>query len=468
MDKLLAAKMAASLVGSKVGDWLIVGLVGSGKSAVVLRAERDGVVAALKVFDPDLIERFGETNQITRIEREKRLIAHTHPHVVRILDGGKCNVTGHLFVTMEHIRAKDLAQVISSVPSDKIWLLISQLASAARFLEELELAHRDIKPSNIAVTDDFKHLTLLDLGVLRPFGEAGLTDTDGQQFVGTLQYSSPEFLVRAEEDTVDGWKALTFYQLGAVLHDLIKGRPIFEEFAVPYARMVEAVKNETPIFDVVGADPDLIALARTCLVKDPKLRLKLVRWESFEQRPKTLSVATVRDRVKRRQRLATLGSSQSAPGPISHEVVMQSLVGTISRIIREVCWSDPDVFPPVEVHDHPQPEPGAVAFRAAFPKSSGKGIPVPFALLFQVRLLDPAANIVSISISAAVSADVREFAPDAFSPTSLVFCGPFEDMTVRDRVASALYIGTEAAIAHPVLEQGESRPLSIVISFELE
>ncbi|MFZ2395660.1 MAG: hypothetical protein WAW09_05175 [Smithella sp.] len=40
----------------------------------------------------------------------------------------------------------NLAQKIKTVPRDKIFSIISQIASAAKYLEELDLAHRDIKP----------------------------------------------------------------------------------------------------------------------------------------------------------------------------------------------------------------------------------------------------------------------------------------------------------------------------------
>jgi serine/threonine protein kinase len=73
--------------------------------------------------------------------------------------------------------------------------------------------------------DEFKRLVLLDLGVLRPIAGSTLTDANGiQAFVGTLQYSSPEFLLRQEEESLDGWRSLTFYQIGGVLHDLIMRR----------------------------------------------------------------------------------------------------------------------------------------------------------------------------------------------------------------------------------------------------
>ena len=115
--------------------------------------------------------------------------------------------------------------------------LIAQVASAAQFLEDNGLAHRDIKPENIGVSDDFSHATLLDLGVLRPVGLSNITDEGEQKaFVATLRYSPPELLYREEEDNVEGWRVITFYQLGAVLHDMIMRYPIFREYGDPYAR----------------------------------------------------------------------------------------------------------------------------------------------------------------------------------------------------------------------------------------
>src|SRR5437016_3690201 len=120
MDKTLAARMAGKIVGTEVGGWRAQELLGSGKSALVLRAERNGQVAALKVFDPDLTEKYGEAVQLGRIAREQRLVGKTHANLVRIFDGGKCTVTGHLFVAMECVPAKDLAALLTAVPRDKI------------------------------------------------------------------------------------------------------------------------------------------------------------------------------------------------------------------------------------------------------------------------------------------------------------------------------------------------------------
>jgi len=465
MDSIIAERMKKALVGAEVSGWHVTEFLGAGKSALVLKATKAGQIAALKVFDPDLIKKYGESTQLARIEREKRLIGQSHPHLVGIYEGGKCASTGHLFVAMEYIPAKDLAQLLTAVPRDKIRPLVAQLAQAARFLHQQDLAHRDIKPSNIAVSNDFEHLTLLDLGVLRPFGESGLTDTEGQQFVGTLQYSSPEFLFRKEQDTPEGWLALSLYQIGAVLHDLLTKRPIFEDFSTPYARMVEAVKYTTPNLDIPGADPDLVALAQTCLVKDPATRLKLVTWDNFVAAPPPISVANIKERVKKRQASVSAARSVSAIAP---PLALSELLGPITNMIRGECLSNADVFPQVEVHDQQSPDGESVAFRAAFAKAPGKKIHAAFALLFTIRLLDVAVHIVEVTVAGAMSRDVRKFPLESYSPARVLYRGPFGNDKLKAKIDYALYAAVEAVIANPTVDFGDAGPLAVTVPDGME
>jgi eukaryotic-like serine/threonine-protein kinase len=246
MDDARAVRMAAELLGTTIGDWTILEYLGAGKSALVFRAQKDSSFAALKVFDPELVQRFGTDVQKARIERELSLRGKHHPNLVKILDGGQCAGTGFFFVAMELLEGDSLSSHIKEIPRELIWPILAQITSAAQFLESLDLVHRDIKPDNIFISKDFRHAWLLDFGVIRPFGEPGITDGDQKPFIGTLQYSSPEFLFRTEDDTPSGWRALTFYQLGAVLHDLIMKERLFAAYVSPFACLVEAVKNTTP------------------------------------------------------------------------------------------------------------------------------------------------------------------------------------------------------------------------------
>jgi len=260
MDSARAKRISEELRGQFIGDWAVRSYIAHGKSAVVLKAEKSGQVAAIKVFDPELIETFGPEVQANRIQRELSLRGRLHDNLVQILDGGECSQKNLFFVVMEFLDWPTLATVLSDVPRERIWPLIAQVAGAARFLETLGLVHRDIKPDNIAISRDFRTAKLMDLGVLRPFGDSHWTDHDQRTFIGTLQYASPEVLFREEKDTAEGWRAVTFYQLGAVLHDMIMRKRILERFSGPFALLVEAVRKEIPRVAADDVPPDLVLL----------------------------------------------------------------------------------------------------------------------------------------------------------------------------------------------------------------
>src|SRR5205823_3874856 len=96
----------------------------------------------------------------------------------------------------------------------------------------------------------------------------------------------------------EGWRSLTFYQLGGVLHDLIMRRALFADFVHPYARLVNAVQHVTPEIQNSAIPQHLVELARCCLVKNWKTRLRLVDWSSFAAVPESLSqVGSAKQRV---------------------------------------------------------------------------------------------------------------------------------------------------------------------------
>ena len=101
MDIVRAKRIAAELRGRFVGGWQVGDYAGNGASAVVLKAERGGQLAALKLIDPEMVERFGLDQQRARVERERELVGHAEPHLVKIFDGEYCGETGYLFVAME-------------------------------------------------------------------------------------------------------------------------------------------------------------------------------------------------------------------------------------------------------------------------------------------------------------------------------------------------------------------------------
>jgi len=450
MDQIQANRFAASLLGTTVGGWTLTNACNAGKSAVVLKGERSGETAAIKIFDPELIDRFGADRQSARIERELTLRGKEHPNLVRIIDGGLCEESNYWFIVMEYIDAPNMAAVLETVPRNQIRALISQVAGAARFLEDLQLAHRDIKPDNIAVYPDFNKAVLLDLGVVRPFGLSELTDEDQITFVGTLQYSSPEFLLRDEIDTMEGWRAVTFYQLGAVLYDLIERRRIFSDFVNPYGRLVRAIAEEIPEINATDVSPELILLARNCLHKDPELRLRFVSWKDFDLLAESReSAQRAKERIRKRQGLAKEKTSSSSSGPSERlERTQRLIVGDIRTRIEEIVRKEfisSDLFLPIEIHEFADEQAHKAGFVVFLKAAERLALSYSVSLIFDVELLEPDSHALSLSFSAAVS-DVK-LERDAIlrGPTALIFEGVFEETALAPILEKNIYSALDQA-----------------------
>lgn len=389
MDAAQAKILVDSLKETTVGGWHINEFLGAGKSAVVLSCTRGGEVGAIKVFHPELIQRYGKAIQLERILREKSLVGASHPNLIKILDGGECEKTGHLYVVMEKLHFANLHESLQKIPTEAVPALISQIASAARFLEDRGLVHRDIKPENIAVSPDYSEAVLLDLGVLRPIGYSNLTDIDQRPFIGTLRYSSPEFLERKEDDTLEGWRAVTFYQLGAVLHDLLMRRVLFEEESEPYPRLVKAVLENIPT--IHASNIRCVALAKHCLVKNPGTRLELVNWEQFQNLPlappKTLSIA--RDRIKQRQHFFQVSAPSKPSGsvPKLNRRVFDDVCNRVESRVASLM-NDLQFFPLRTTKSVKDVERGVCETCIYFEKDRQKGLPFRLTILLRLTLID--------------------------------------------------------------------------------
>ncbi len=205
--------------GTPFGRYQLVELLGRGGMGDVWRAY-DTVtdrVVAVKVLPAHLAN--DQTFQ-ERFRREARAAAGlNNPHVVPIHDFGE--IDGRLFVDMRLIEGEDLGTLLASgpLPPQRAIKIIEQIALALFAAHRIGLVHRDVKPSNILVTeDDFAYL--IDFGIARAAGEAGLTNTGAA--VGTWAYMAPErFSTGAADARAD------VYALTCVLYEALTGESPF-------------------------------------------------------------------------------------------------------------------------------------------------------------------------------------------------------------------------------------------------
>ena len=293
MDKSGAERLLSTLKDKPIEGYHFQGLLGHGKSAAVFHAVDDrGHEFAIKVYDSDLLSKFGTSVQEERFNRELRFKDHSCPNLVKIFGGGKASIDGRetYHLVMEYIAGSDLRSHISPekrYSDSEIRKMLEQLHSAADYLLTKGCCHRDVKVDNIRIRPN-GDAVLLDLGVLKVISSASLTDhpSHGRHFIGTLRYSPPELLHREEADTIESWTAITIYQVGTVLYELIQGVRLFNDVPDnPYADVVKAVDQLTPTLMRSDVGDDLLFLTRSALLKKPEERLKMASWnKAFPER----------------------------------------------------------------------------------------------------------------------------------------------------------------------------------------
>jgi hypothetical protein len=201
------------------GRYRLVQLLGRGGMGEVWRAH-DTVIdrmVAIKMLLPNFAqdEKFDQ-----RFRREARAAARLdNPHVVPIYDVGE--IDGRLYVTMRLINGQDLQTLLDAGPlkPQRAVAIIEQVAKALHAAHKVRLIHRDIKPSNILIDDD-DFAYLIDFGIARAAGEAGLTSTGTT--IGTWSYMAPErFSTGQAEASSD------IYALACVLYQCLTGEPPF-------------------------------------------------------------------------------------------------------------------------------------------------------------------------------------------------------------------------------------------------
>lgn len=272
------------------GGYESIDFVDAGGSAAIFKVRRSNGLRAVKVFNPALFSGAPAAASKRRLDVQRRLIDHKCPSLIQTYFSNESQDTA--IVEMEFNDWPQLSKQLDKVPDDAIGRLMGQLVDAVKYLEGMNIVHRDIKPENIHVSPNFQELKLLDLGVAREFdssdeNDAGATDAGlGRPFLATAQYSSPEYLFRLDEPTDRLWKGLNFYQVGAILHDLIKKEALFQHEILLDNRwlVARAVLTKQPSFSDSDTKrlPSEKALALRCLTKDLDTRLSLVGWDEFQ------------------------------------------------------------------------------------------------------------------------------------------------------------------------------------------
>jgi serine/threonine protein kinase len=160
------------------------------------------------------------------------------------------------------------ARPLSTADLDRLRRALPQLCEGIHALHDAGRLHRDIKPSNIIVTEEGR-VVLLDFGMateLSAHTEDAAAAASGE-LVGTAQYMAPEMADEAAPTAAADW-----YSVGVMLYEALVGRPPFSGSAVEIITRKSAVDAPLPSEFVDGVPPDLEALCRGLLERDPTKR----------------------------------------------------------------------------------------------------------------------------------------------------------------------------------------------------
>ena len=243
------------------GEFKVLGQLGKGGMASVLKVERRGEVFALKrplaafLEDPEFLERFLREAEIGRTLH--------HPNIIRIFERGE--VEGIPYFTMELIEGETLQSHVRQrgpLPPREASQVVAQVAEALDYAHLKGVVHRDLKPSNIMVLGDGA-VKVMDYGIARARRFEGLTVTGA--FLGTPDYVAPE---TAEGKGTDARSDL--YSLGVVFYEILTGQKPFVG-DTPFATLRKHCTEPPtpPSLLAPGTPRELEAIVLRLLHKDP-------------------------------------------------------------------------------------------------------------------------------------------------------------------------------------------------------
>src|SRR5215471_14416 len=272
--------------GTKLGDYEVANLLGSGGMGEVYRARdtrlaRDVAIKVLPLFysnDPDRLRRF---------EQEAQAVAAlNHPNILAIHQMG--TYEGAPYLVSELLEGETLRGQLQRgrLAVRRAIDYGVQIAHGLAAAHEKGITHRDLKPENVFLTKDGR-VKILDFGLaklVQPEGSAELTSapttpsgTEAGVVMGTVGYMSPEQVRGQAADPRSD-----IFAFGAILYEMLSGRRAF--YRETGAETMTAILKEDPPDlgeSSHSISPGLERIVDHCLEKNPEQRFQSARDLAF-------------------------------------------------------------------------------------------------------------------------------------------------------------------------------------------
>jgi serine/threonine-protein kinase len=243
-------------------------VLGHGGMGIVYKARHLKLnrVVALKML---LTGTYAGAHELARFLQEAKSVAGLrHANIVQVHDVG--DGEGRPYFTMEFLEGGNLAQTIAGQPQParQASELVAALAEAMQVAHRNGIIHRDLKPANILLTADGTP-KISDFGLARRFETDEHLTFSGTR-IGTPSYMAPEQAIG--KPGLIG-PAVDIYSLGAVLYELLTGRPPFRAETAQETERQLLTEEPVPPRRLNAAIPrDLETICLKCLQKNPQRR----------------------------------------------------------------------------------------------------------------------------------------------------------------------------------------------------
>ena len=216
-----------------------------------------------------------EAQTVARFLREGKVVARLrHPNIVQVYELDESE--GLPYFAMELVEGRDLKQRLADGPFEprEAAELVRTLAAAVEYAHREGVLHRDLKPANILLAEDGTP-RITDFGLAKWLdAESGehtsAALTEAESILGSPSYMAPE---QAEGRSEDTGRATDVYALGAILYELLTGRPPF--VGATKLQTMDLVRTAEPVPPSrhrPGVPSWLEAICLRCLEKSPGRR----------------------------------------------------------------------------------------------------------------------------------------------------------------------------------------------------
>jgi tetratricopeptide (TPR) repeat protein len=217
-------------------------------------------------------------DELTRFRTEATAVARLeHANIVQIHEIGQHD--GLPFITLEFVDGGSLQQRLRGEPQapNLAAEIVERLARAMHYAHQRHVVHRDLKPANILLkssTDGRAELSsfvpkIADFGLAKQL-DVNLGQTRADAIMGTPNYMAPE---QAAGRSRDIGPPADVYALGAILYEMLVGRPPFRcESILETLEQVRSAEPTPPSKLQPRVPRDLETICLKCLAKEPAQR----------------------------------------------------------------------------------------------------------------------------------------------------------------------------------------------------